>query len=157
MGENKVNIKKICSLYVSEWHLVTMILPYIVKNKKEKIITILEEDLTKYMNTLLDSINIKEEDKKRVRDIRWKKSKLNMEIINENIIVMVNGSAEFIEKTNAKLEILAKNNKNKTIKVINCFEVPEGKNIQGILSNYTTVLNTSGERDVNEVFDVVNN
>ena len=44
MGEND-NIKRICSFYISDWHLAVMILPY-VKNEVEnnkKIITFLEE------------------------------------------------------------------------------------------------------------------
>ena len=37
--------ERLCSFYVSEWHLVTMILPYINKelNEKAKIINITEK------------------------------------------------------------------------------------------------------------------
>ena len=51
----KNNIEKICSFYVSDWHLVTMLLPYINKqiNEKANIVTILESDIEKNIQTLI--------------------------------------------------------------------------------------------------------
>lgn len=39
------NIKKLCGFCINEWHLTTMVLPYISKeiNNNYKIITILEK------------------------------------------------------------------------------------------------------------------
>ena len=37
MLNQKNNIKRLCSFFVSEIHLVTMILPYIVKKLKDNI------------------------------------------------------------------------------------------------------------------------
>ena len=47
MENLKNRAEKICSFYVSEWHLVTMLLPYINKelNEKANIITVLEKDI----------------------------------------------------------------------------------------------------------------
>ena len=47
MESLKMDVEKICSFYVNEWHLVTMVLPYINKeiNEKANITTILENDI----------------------------------------------------------------------------------------------------------------
>ena len=47
MNMQKKNVLKLCSFYVSEWHLITMLLPYINKkvNEETKIATILENDI----------------------------------------------------------------------------------------------------------------
>ena len=47
MEMSRNHIEKLCSFYVSDWHLVTMLLPYINKqiNEKANIITILESDI----------------------------------------------------------------------------------------------------------------
>ena len=41
-----IKIKKICSFYVSDWHMITMLLPHVNNaiNNKTKITTILEDD-----------------------------------------------------------------------------------------------------------------
>ena len=41
------NIKKLCGFCINEWHLTTMVLPYISKgiNNNYKIITILEKGI----------------------------------------------------------------------------------------------------------------
>ena len=41
------NLTKLCSFYVSDWHLVTMLLPYINKkiNEQAQIATILENNV----------------------------------------------------------------------------------------------------------------
>ena len=51
--ENK-KIEKLCSFYVSNWHLVTMLLPYINKKieKNTKIITILENNIEENIKKL---------------------------------------------------------------------------------------------------------
>ena len=49
------NIEKLCSFYVSDWHLVTMLLPYINKeiNENANIITILENNIEENIKTLI--------------------------------------------------------------------------------------------------------
>ena len=53
--------QKVCSFYASDWHLVTMLLPYINKkiNEEIKIATILEQDAEEKVAILLDKLNIK--------------------------------------------------------------------------------------------------
>ena len=48
------NIKKLCGFCINEWHLTTMVLPYISKeiNNNYKIITILEKGIENIRNRL---------------------------------------------------------------------------------------------------------
>ena len=76
-------IKKVCSFYISDWHLVTMLLPNIDKkiNKGITITTITETNLEEKIQTLLDKLRIK--NKERILKIDWKAKEINEEIIKE--------------------------------------------------------------------------
>ena len=165
----KNNIEKICSFYVSDWHLVTMLLPYINKqiNEKANIITILENDIEENIKTLIKRLNLKNEEK--ILNLNWKKtngikySEIERKLKNlkkEQIlnVVFINGKKEYIDMTNKNVEKFLSENKNKykniNIKIINCFEVSEFNiNMQEILYNHDKILNTSGEKEINEVFE----
>ena len=98
----KNNIERLCSFYVSDWHLVTMLLPYINKqiNEKANIITILESNIEENIKTLTKKLNLKNE--KEILELNWKKSngikysvlqekmnKIEKDILN---VVFINGS-----------------------------------------------------------------
>ena len=161
-------VEKICSFYVSDWHLVTMLLPYINKKieEKSKITTILEKDIESNIETLVEKLNLKKSEK--ILEINWKKQEvkkysklaqmLSKQIdynVTENII-LVNGTKEYIDKVNKNLNKYISNLKeNKTkIKIINFYEVLEfNYNITEILDEHDKILNTSGEKEIYEVFE----
>lgn len=159
MGVQENNLTKLCSFYVSDWHFVTMLLPYINKkiNEQAKIATILEKDIQKNVEILVKKLNLK--NKEKILNINWKKIKeINKTIENiennQELIILISGSKEFIEKQNIKLAkyFVAKNHK-QVIKIINCYEVMEfNGNIQEILDKHDKILNTSGEKEITEVF-----
>lgn len=146
------NIKKVCSFYVSDWHLTTMLLPHINEkiNEGVKITTILENDLRENMETLLGKLKLKNTEK--ILNIDWYKTKdiekKIKEITNEEEVI-INGSMEFIRKAN---ELLQKEiSEGVTIKVIDCYDFNEYKEIiKDILDEHETVLNTSGEKSKEE-------
>ena len=146
------NIKKVCSFYVSDWHLTTMLLPHINEkiNEGVKITTILENDLRENMETLLGKLKLKNTEK--ILNIDWNKTKdiekKIKEITNEEEVI-INGSMEFIRKAN---ELLQKEiSEGVTIKVIDCYDFNEYKEIiKDILDEHETVLNTSGEKSKEE-------
>ena len=163
------NIEKLCSFYVSDWHLVTMLLPYINKqiNEKANIITILENDIEENIKILIQKLNLKNEEK--IISLNWEKTrgikyseienKLN-KLERKNIlnVIFVNGKKEYVDKVNKNIEKYINNNKEKLnmvkIKIINCFEVSEFNiNMQEILHSHDKILNTSGEKEINEVFE----
>lgn len=150
------NINKMCSFYVNEWHLTVMMLPYINKEiqKKEDVKIISEENLEIHIQSVLERINIKNEEKEKIKQIDWKetkdiKNKINN--IKENTNLIIVGNKEYIEKANKLIE---QNVKKQEIKIINCYEVMQfNNNIEEILKTHDKVLNTAGSRDIEEVFE----
>ena len=165
MRKENQNIEKLCSFYVSEWHLVTMLLPYINSKLEEnaKVITILENDIEENIKILVKKLNLKNE--KEILEIRWKninlkkygdiENILKKEIrITEENIILINGCKDYIKRNNENIEKWAKKNEEKKIKIINLFEVKEfNHNIMEILDGHERILNTSGEKEISEVFE----
>ena len=166
--KNPSNLKKICSFYVSKYHLVTMILPYIKEKLEQKanFITLLEDDLTENMQTLLTNINFNLKDKEKIEKINWNnikslKYKDLEEYINsatnknKDLYILVSGNSDYIEIMNKNIKKwLDKNTlKVKTLSVINCYEVTQFNNsIKEILDEHDKILNTSGEKEIQDVF-----
>lgn len=165
----KQTVEKICSFYVSDWHLVTMLLPYVNKeiNEKANIITILEKDIDKNVETLINKLNLKNREKilslnwKRTNGIKYSevKKNINKEILEDKLnIIFINGKKSYMDMVNKNIDKLLFENSKKykeiNIKIINCFEVGDfNMNILDILSEHSKILNTSGEKAINEVFD----
>ena len=162
MEVKKGNVKKLCSFYVSQWHLTTMLLPYI-SNQIEKNVKILVNKL-------------KRKNKDKILSINWNKRKIIKytdvsKIIKDNeekdlvlgddkkreLLIIVQGSREYIEEVNKYITKYLEINKNKTmetnITIINCYEIVEfNGSIVEILDNHDKILNTSGEREINDIF-----
>lgn len=162
--ENK-KVEKLCSFYVSNWHLATMILPYINSKIEEntKIITILENSIEENIQKLIEKLNLK--NKEKILSIKWSKldsqkyedieKKLKKEIIAEKQnIILVNGCSNYIQSNNCNIEQYLKKSKAESIKIINFFEVTEFNNhIIDILDAHDKVFNTSGEKEITEIFE----
>lgn len=166
--------EKICSFYVSDWHLVTMLLPYINKelNEKANIKTILEKNIQENIETLISKLNLQNE--KKILEIDWKNSqglkyieidnKLE-EFINEKNstnIIFINGSKNYIDFVNQNVEKWIYKNvdkvKNIKFKIVNCYEVTEfNSNIKEILDVHDKILNTSGEKEISDIFEGYHN
>ncbi len=164
MNNQKSKILKLCSFYVSEWHLITMLLPYINKkiNEEVEISTILENNIEENVKTLVEKLNIKNAEK--ILKINWKNESQKIENMIESKkeqLIIVNGNKEFINKANEEIENYLKENKEKLknvkIKIVNCYEIVEfNGSITEILDNHDKILNTSGEKEINEVFEDYN-
>ena len=162
-------MEKICGFYVSNVHLVTMILPYLKEQLKNniKIETFFESDLNDIINNILLNLIISEKNKKAILDINWKNNKIkkysNIEknikrllIENNEIIFLIGGNKKYIKETNNLLnKFFEKNNDKKTkIKIINCYKILEfDDNIKEILEEHKYILNTSGIHKIEEVFE----
>ena len=73
-------------------------------------------------------------------------------------VVFINGSKNYIDLTNKNIEKFLKDNSKKykevNIKIINCFEVSEFNiNMPEILHAHDKILNTSGEKEIQDVFE----
>lgn len=132
---NDKNIKKMCSFYASDFHLEMIILPYIEEkikeNKEIRIIT--ENNLEESMKILLSKINIKNKDD--ILNIDWKNSNINN--INDNTVLIINGTEKFIKEKNDEI---SSNDKN--IEIVNCFKFEEVKDkINDIVNEHKDVIN----------------
>lgn len=163
MSIQKTSVSKLCSFYVSDWHIVTMLLPYINKqiNNNVKIIPILENSIQENIQTLVNKLNFK--DKEKILNINWKEikglkySNINNLIKNnkkEELLIIVKGNKEYIKIVNENIQRSIEKNKIYKIKIVNCYEVMEfNEGIQEILDEHDKILNTSGEKEINEIFE----
>lgn len=132
-------IEKICSFYVSDFHLEMILIPYINEKieKNESVEIISEKDLRETVNTLISKMNINEENKKKILELNWDKSQET--VLKENIIVV--GTKTYLEKINNKIE----EEKISNIEIVNCFDFEEVKGDMGnIIKKYDKSLNTLG-------------
>lgn len=141
--------EKMCSFYVSKNHLIVMLMSYLKKNLKEEtnLNIFMEDDFEKEINNLIDKIEFNDEIKKKILNKNWK---VTNKRINKNLrgIVIVQGSYEYIRKTNNKL------NKNVKIKLINCYKFEDFEaNSREILKTHNKIINTLGEYDISAIFD----
>ena len=151
MVEN-VEAQRYCSLYVNDMHLIVMLIPYIEREleKKEKIITILENDLENYIDTIVKKVNLGREKKNKIKRINWKKNLLSKEQIGEikGETILIKGSYEFIQSVN---EVL----KTEDNRVIDCYDIDTfEQNSRTILEQHNAILNTSGIRKISDMFQI---
>jgi len=164
-------IRRVCGFYVSEVHLITMMLPYIKKQLELGVnfSTFLETNLKGNVKLILEKIVLADETKKKMLGINWSASNvykyLDMErevkkmLRNgEEINVIITGNNEYIKIANENLNKVIEQNENLTIEkditIINCYEVTEfNDNIRNILNMHNLIINTSGIHEVEEVFE----
>ena len=151
MVEN-VEAQRYCSLYVNDMHLIVMLIPYIEREleKKEKIITILENDLENEIDTIVKKVNLGREKKNKIKRINWKKNLLSKEQIGgiKGETILIKGSYEFIQSVN---EVL----KTEDNIVIDCYDIDTfEQNSRTILEQHNAILNTSGIRKISDMFQI---
>ena len=80
------------------------------------------------------------------------KKYLDNELENNNkIYVIVNGNKNEVEEKNKYIEEIRKENLNKTINVVNCFEIEHTEVNKALLKNYHKILNSEGCRYIKNV------
>ncbi len=136
MVTNENKIKKMCSFYVSDFHLEMIMLPYITDKIKQnkRIVIITENDLENSINILLSKMNIK--NKKEILELGWKNN--NIENIGDNCIIIINGSEQYIKTINEQIE--ERNIQNSEI--IDCYKFEEIKEeMEDIVRKHERVIN----------------
>ncbi len=165
MRENENNVTRVCSFYVNDWHLTTMLLPHINRtiNENKKILTILENGIKSNIEELLSKMNLKPEIQNKILEIDWNSNhickfseiKSEIEALLKNvqaINIIVKGNENYLKIANKNIDKIIKNISSKEITVINCYEIAEYKEINAILDKYRFVLNTSGIKEIGEIF-----
>lgn len=148
-----MNKSRYCSFYVSDVHLITMLLPYINEKMKEGkgFITIFETDISESAKKVIKSVSLKRKEEQAFIDIGWK-NRIDLNETSktdfENKIVLVMGNNSFIEDVNIKLSKLSSN-----FTIINCFEVFQAeKIIDDIIETHEKLINSKGENEINKIF-----
>lgn len=156
-------VKKTCSFYVSEYHLATMLLPYIKQKIDEEtlIITMLEENIEENMEKLVKNLNLETQYKNAILNMDWKSfqvykyPQIEEKLLTEKPInIIISGKYEYIEMMNENVEKWIERNDIKSrITINNCYEVTElTQDINELLHKHDKMLNTSGEQDFKDIF-----
>lgn len=135
---------KMCSFYISDFHLEMILIPFINKKieNKEKIIILTEKNLESTLKILIEKVNIKEPNKKEILNLNWKPTLKNNIESNSNIIII--GNKKYIEEQNKEID----NSNIKNINIIDCYNFEEIKEeITDISCKYNKSLNTLGNNN----------
>ena len=123
---------------------------FLEKSMEEHIITLVEKLNLKNQNNILN-ISWTNTNGKKYSDIERKLE--NLQTKGENVI-FINGCQNYMEIQNQNIEKWFEKSNIQSIKIINLFEVTEFNNhIMEILDAHDKVLNTSGEKQIEEVFE----
>jgi len=168
MRLERVALKKTCSFYISEFHLSTLLLPYITTKIKNnvQIYTFFEEGIKECIEKVVGGISIEEYVKKEILKINWEKFELikyakiseEIDIEDRDINVIVKGNKNYIENVNINLDKLIKGLNLKgldnkiEITINNCYQVRDVLSVKEVLDKHDLLLNTAGEVEIGEVF-----
>lgn len=136
-------INRYCCLYVSDFHLEMILLPYIKNNiHKSNVIIFTEKNLVDTIKTLLDRTNLKIEDKNKILELRSWTNKTIENIKTEelkNYKIIINGDKKYIDSIENKISKL----NYEEIDIIHCLDLNKNEwNITEINKNYNNFLNT---------------
>ena len=161
-----IRVEKMCSFCVSNWHLITMLIPYISqKIEGENILIYLEEDINELIEEFLNKLSYEKELKEKILELNWKNTACKYVDIKQNLEqnvknkkttnIIIYGSRNYIQKMNENIEKwISKKNTKTNIKIINAYEVMQfNNNLNEILDEHDKILNTAGIKEISEVFE----
>ena len=130
--------QKTCCLYVSEFHLEMILVPYITEKIEEKITILTEKSLKETITILISKMNLKEENKQKILELGWD----GKNEVKENSNIIIIGSKKYIEQKNKEIE-------NINVKsILDCYDFEKEKNnIEDIIKKYKNSLNTLGKNN----------
>lgn len=167
--EEKLLLRKTCSIYANDLHFATVVFPYVSKQIEEgaTVKTILERNEKENIEKVIKSVGLNSEIKEKIKKIDWKESNitkirecfkmLSEEIkVNKKIDIIVLGSNVFIQKVNKAIDLWVKNNMDEVtqneieLNIINCFSYEENEEVDNILNTHDYILKTSGIEELIE-------
>ena len=149
-------IEKTCSFYASDYHLEMIMVPYINKKMDEQaqIEIITEKSLEKTVKIVIKNVNLSKERKQKLLNLNWannctnnlKESSQKGNNSNNEQIIFVVGSMNYIDHINQEIEKIASFSKTK---IINCYSIEDmQKNATEIATKHTKILNTKTEKEL---------
>lgn len=161
----KPTIKKVCSFCVSDWHFITMIIPYIhnkIKNK-ENVEIFTQQSRLEEIQIFLSKLMLNLKEKEDIISLNWESSKISksnnlekrLEKCKDNkVTIIIEGNHSYIERVNRYIKKYIEKNITKDITIVNCYEVMQfNQNMEEILSKHDKILNTSGEKNIEDIFE----
>ncbi len=138
--------EKICSFYVSDFHLITILLPYINQKitEEKEVVTILQNDVTKSIKRYLKNVKNINIEKEKILDIGWKEIKKVKSLNLENKTVIVSGEEDFVKNINEEIKYA------NDFELLNCYKIVNTEDITKIASEYSVFLNTNGKTVLTE-------
>lgn len=141
-------IEKMCSCYVSDFHLEMMLMPFINEKieDKENIVIKTENNLEETVNILLSKMNLKEENKEKILNLGWNID--NNKKIDNNSNVIIIGNKAYIGNINNQI----KEKEIKNVTIIDCYKFEDIKDdIDNIINKYDKSLNTLGKSQFKKI------
>lgn len=137
-----MNNQKICSFYISDFHLLTILLPYINEKiiEQKEIAVVLQNDISKNVKTYLKNVGNLNLDNEKIINIGWKKSENINNIEGKDIIII--GDKNYIDEINNRID------SNNVGEILNCYKVSDMDRIDIVLEKHNKVLKTEGKREV---------
>lgn len=167
--EERLLLRKTCSIHANDLHFATVVFPYVSKQIEDgaTVKTILERNEKENIEKVIKSVGQNSEVKEKIKQIDWEESDITKirktfklledEIkLNKKINIIVLGSNIFIQKVNKALDLWVKNNIDKVEKnrvelnIINCFSFEENEKFDKILNSHDYILKTSGIEELIE-------
>ncbi len=139
MTASKETTEKKCCFYASDFHLEMTIVPYLNKKIEENknILIITQNKLEETIKILISRMNIKNKDA--ILELNWNNSDILQRQTEDNLVVIVNGSKEFIQNKNREIR---KNFNKAPDELVDCYNFNEVKDeMVEIGTNYTGILN----------------
>lgn len=138
-----VEKKKICSFFVSEYHLLTILLPYINEKTTENknVELMLEKDMINKTKQYLKKVS--EFENYKYLKLGWKKNKPEEAINKKGNVVIVIGNEKYVKEVNKILET-----KKETEEIVNCYNIECLGNLSEIVANHDFVLKTNGKSEI---------
>ena len=144
---------KICGFNVNEFHLVTMIMPYIYEtiNEGKNIATFWEKDLNSIYEKIVNINSLYWKNREKFDKIDWNKTeidKLSEKFEEESDVVIIAGSRDFINRINSLVL-----NFHTKFTLVNCFEIDDfNSNLENITKTYNKIICTKGIREMKELY-----
>ncbi len=139
MTASKETTEKKCCFYASDFHLEMTIVPYLNKKIEENknILIVTQNKLEETIKILISRMNIK--NKNAILELNWNNSDISQRQTEDNLVVIVNGSKEFIQNKNREIRKIFNKSPDE---LIDCYNFNEVKNeMVEIGANYTGILN----------------
>ena len=137
------DINKYCCLYVSDFHLEMILLPFI-KNKMQnsEILIFTQKDLSKSIKILLEKTNLNNESKNNILNIKnWNNKQIDEinKLSNKEYTIIINGDEKYRNIISKKINNLEIN----VINIIDCYDINNSRIKEYEINNkYKGILNT---------------